>query len=246
MPRINCKSTLLSLIQCVVYLFGCGLPLHANLLIPDSLTGSLQQLDISTELLQDGAFKNGVANWQSAGTVPNVTGQVILWDSVYPSGIWQPVPVGEAYGLTLSFRIRYDLLSAVFDPGTFPDFFVASLEFASDPADFSIYGGGVDAITLATADALSGLRDPVEGLAVVPDASAPNWQLITFETQPLGQYVTPFIRLFDENMTAGDSRVIITDVSLVAHIVPEPGLIGIWLGLAGLGLALITRPKLKH
>lgn len=227
--------------QFTLAILSTSTQLCGNLLVPDSFGNAYGTLDITTELLQDGTFENGVASWQSAGIVPNVTGQVILWDSVYPSGLWQPVAIGEAYSLTLSFRLRFDLLSGAFNTGTFPDFFVASLEFSNDPSAFSIFGGGVDAITLGSVDAFSGLRDLAQGLSVDPDPSEPQWQIITFITEPVGLYVTPFFRLFDENMVAGDSRIILSDVSLTAQIVPEPGFIGLWLGLAGLSFALITR-----
>ena len=245
MSGVRCNSALSVVIQLAIILLGTSVQLCGNLLIPGSIGDAFETVDITTELLQDGTFTNGVANWQSSGTVPNVTDQVILWDSVYPSGLWQPVPVGDAYSLTLSFRLRYDLLSGIFNTGTFPDFFVASIEFSNDPSAFSIFGGGVDATTLGSVDALSGLRDLAQGLSVEPDPSEPQWQIITFVTEPVGLYVTPFFRLFDENMVAGDSRIILSDISLTAQMVPEPGFVALWLGLAGLSYALITR-RIKH
>ena len=206
--------------------------------------GEITQTGITVDLLVDGTFGNGVSSWQSMGTVPDVTGEVIIWDSHYPAGLWQPVATGDAISLTLTFSIRYDLISNTFETGTFPDFFVATLEFAEDPALFGIYGGGVEAITLGSVDALSGLRGLAEGVVVQYDPLETEWQQITFVTEPLGNYVTPFFRLFDENSIAGDSRIIISDVSLTAEIIPETNAFAMLLGLVALGCVLIKRLKI--
>jgi uncharacterized protein (TIGR03382 family) len=69
----------------------------------------------------------------------------------------------------------------------------------------------------------------------------PGWQQFSLTMVPQAAYAAPFFRLFDENSVGGDSRLVLTDVSLQAELIPEPGAIALCIGMLALAGVLIRR-----
>jgi hypothetical protein len=178
-------------------------------------------------LVQNGAFDDGLAGWQTSGDVTLSGGAARLADAgADVSALYQGVATG-AGSFVLHFDVEPSLSTAVPQLG-FPDVFFASLYLADDLSGFDPALGNANAalplfdLDHAGVSNLTGELDPLDG--GVLHYSLP------FETS--FAFAIPTFELFELGQAPGDSWVQIDNV----RIVPEPGTTL----LLGAGLALLA------
>jgi hypothetical protein len=184
--------------------------------------------------LQNGDFSEGLAVWESQGSVADTGGLGVLTDDgASYSALAQAVDAGPA-SFTISFDIR-NLLSEAVPAGRVADTFFATVYLADDSEGFSMVERDFEAaIPLFGLDA-DGAFDILAGGAFSESAKGSEWQHFSATFDSAHGFAMPAFELFNLNGVVGDSVVAVDNVALV----PEPSVV--WLLVVGLIILLWRR-----